>query len=86
MIFYNDSFRYLYSSNHPVQVESHLLPLPLVPLLLQLRRLRRVRLQRRRDGRPETADVGIGAQAALGELRQPALVLFQLAMLIKKSK
>ena len=85
-LLYHDSATYLYSSNHPVQVEAHLLPLPLVPLLLQLRRLRRVRLQRRRDRRPETADVRVGAQAALGELRQPALVLFQLAMLIKKTK
>lgn len=79
-------FSHLDSSDHPVEVEAHLLPLPLVPLLLQLRRLRRVRLQRRRDRRPETADVGVGAQAALRQLRQPALVLFQLAMLIKNSK
>ena len=74
LIFSNDALAYLHSRHHAVQVETHLLSLTFFPLLLHLRGLRGMRMQRRRYRRPETANVGIRAQAALGQLRQSAFV------------
>ena len=74
IIFSNDAPAYLHSRHHAVQVETHLLSLTFFPLLLHLRGLRGMRMQRRRYRRPETANVGIRAQAALGQLRQSAFV------------